>query len=395
MGKKNIKIITNGNFPYGSASANFLRNFSLALIENYHIEVILPSGNYYGQSNKTKTLRKGEINAIHYRHLGYTIHPKSHVGKLLDNILAILLPFFYLFKVKINKECDLLIIYDITLFDLFFIMIFKKISRTKLIFILPEFYEKPSKGVALIKWNNFYWGLKYLLKYADANIVLSYYLKNYLKDTLRIKKPTFILPNIIDPITFTAIKNQTQNYTIGYVGSPTRKDGVEDLIKSFAILNKKYPNTSLLIIGDTINTVLPNLKIMAEKLGIINKITFTGLVPYEEVPSLLKSCQMLALTRPSGVFAEAGFPTKLGEYFACKKPVVITKVGDIPFYFEDNKHVALVEPDDIESIACGFERIMFNPDLSKMMVENAYTWMENHLNYRNVSYKVSEFLNKI
>ena len=395
MKKSNIKIITNGNFPYGSASANYLRYFAFALIDNYDIEVILPSGNYYGSLNRVDTFRKGEINTVIYKHLGFVIHPKNYLGKIFDNLLALLLPFFYLLKEKLKGRCDYLIIYNITFIDLLLIVFFKLISNTKLIFILPEFYEKPSKGISLLKWYNFYCGLKFLSKYGDAHIVLSYYLKNYLKNTLKINKPILILPNIIDPESFSVINNKELKYTIGYVGSPTRKDGVDDLIKSFALFNKKFSNTNLLIIGDTINTVLPKLKIIVQKLGLKDKITFTGLIKHDEVPSLLMSCQILTLTRPKGIFAEAGFPTKLGEYFACKRPVVITKVGDIPYYFEDGKHVILVEPENIESIASGFERIMLNTSLSVNIVENAYNWMEENLNYRNLSFRIYSFINEI
>ena len=52
-------------------------------------------------------------------------------------------------------------------------------------------------------------------------------------------------PNIIDPESFSVINNKELKYTIGYVGSPTRKDGVDDLIKSFALFNKKFSNTNL------------------------------------------------------------------------------------------------------------------------------------------------------
>jgi len=285
-----------------------------------------------------------------------------------------------------------LIIYNIAFIDFLWIVFFKLISSIKLIFILPEFYERPFKKLALLNWYNFYFGLKYLSKYGDAHIVLSHYLKNYLNNTLMINKPIFILPNIIDPEVFSTVKNQKLKYTIGYAGSPTRKDGVEDLIKSFALLNKKYPNTSLLIIGDTVNTVLPNLKKMAEKLGVKDKITFTGLVPFEQVPPLLMSCQILALTRPKGVFAEAGFPTKLGEYFACKKPVVITKVGDIPYYFDDEVHVIMVEPENINDIMQGFERLLINKGLGEKIVKNSYLWMEEKLNYKNLSESITDFI---
>ena len=106
----------------------------------------------------------------------------------------------------------------------------------------------------------------------------------------------------------------------------------------------------------------------------------------------MKSCQILALTRPSGIFAEAGFPTKLGEYFACKKPVLITKVGDIPNYFKNEKHVILVEPNNIDSIVDGFEKIICNKDLSEKLSSNGYDWMKNNLDLNNVSTKLITFL---
>ena len=61
----------------------------------------------------------------------------------------------------------------------------------------------------------------------------------------------------------------------------------------------------------------------------------------------------MTLIRPNGVFAEAVL-TKIGEYFACKKPVGVTNVGDISTYFKNEEHVIIVEPENIKSIVNGF-----------------------------------------
>ena len=124
-------------------------------------------------------------------------------------------------------------------------------------------------------------------------------------------------------------------------------------------------------------------------------VTFTGLVLFNQIPDLLNSCQVLALTRPNGIFAEAGFPTKLGEYFACKKPVLITKIGDIPLYFKNKEHLIIAEPENIYNIAEGFEIILNNPILCDKMTDNSYNWMNENLNYRNISLKLNNFINSI
>ena len=209
-----------------------------------------------------------------------------------------------------------------------------------------------------------------------------------------------VLPNLMDPEVFDIkdVKPFMEGVvTIGYTGTPTRKDGATDLIESFSLLHKKCAQTHLLIVGDVTGgrSVIPELKRQAEELQIINNITFTGLVPFTKIPELLNSCQILALTRPSGVFAEAGFPTKLGEYFACKKPVLMTRVGDISTYFNNEEHLLIVNPDDIVDIANGFKKIIDSPQLSANMVENAFNWMKENLNYRTVNKNIAVFIENV
>jgi glycosyltransferase involved in cell wall biosynthesis len=239
--------------------------------------------------------------------------------------------------------------------------------------------------------------MKYLIRYADGFIVLSHYLKDFVTKQVRSRKPILIMPNLIDPERFErkSIKPFKEGkITIGYVGTPTRKDGVMDLMKSFSKLNKKYPATHLLIVGDITNgkTVIPKLKEYAEELDVSDNTSFTGLVSHEKIPDLLNSCQILALTRPRGIFAEAGFPTKLGEYFACKKPAVITDIGDMPMYFTNEKHVMLVEAENIDSIFWGFEKLIMEQNLREVLAKNSYDWMLENLSFKKAAHGVDRFL---
>jgi len=397
---KKIKLITYANFPYGGASANFLRYFSLSLInEGHDVEVILPKGNIYGANVENPNQRKGSVGNVKYKHLCFTNQPKAIFGKIVSNLCSILFPFFYLLKEHFTSTYDIIILFNPSFSKVISLLLIKKIFNKRFIIIIPEFFEKPNKQGLLtsIVWYDFFLGMKFLVKYADAFIVVSTYLKKYIQDDLKVIKPIMVLPNLMDPDIFELkdIKPFIEGVTtIGYTGTPTRKDGATDLIESFAVLHKKYPQTHLLIVGDVSGgkSVIPELKKQAEELQIINNITFTGLVPFTKIPELLNSCQILALTRPSGVFAEAGFPTKLGEYFACKKPVLMTRVGDISTYFNNEEHLVIVNPDDIVDIANGFKKIIDNPQLSSTMVENAYNWMKENLNYRTVNRNIAAFI---
>jgi glycosyltransferase involved in cell wall biosynthesis len=402
MESKKIVLIA-GSFPFGGAGANLLRYFTITLARrNNVVEVIIPTGGIYGNKIDINSRRSGQIDSVRYRHLGFIIHPRNYLGKILDNVLGLILPFFFLLQKTIKKELDLIIVYDPTFISMCSYLTIKFFLKKKLVVILPEFYERPNKksaSLSLVSWYNFYFAIKYLVPYADKFIVLSSYLKDYVTDRLKKSKDILIMPNLTDPKRFELkeIKPfKSDIITIGYVGTPTRKDGVLDLIRSFGILNKMYNKTHLLIIGDITNgnTIVPDLIKYAEELGISNDcVTFKGLQSHEAIPRLLLSCQILALTRPNGIFAEAGFPTKLGEYFSCKKPVLVTKVGDIAKYFKNEEHVILVEPENIQSIVDGFEKLIKDKNLSEKISKKGYEWMEENLNFVNQSKKISEFIN--
>jgi len=82
-----------------------------------------------------------------------------------------------------------------------------------------------------------------------------------------------------------------------------------------------------------------------------DRVVFTGLLSRVEVGEWLRRSYCLALSRPDNKQARYGFPTKLGEYLASGKPVVVTSVGDIPLYLIDNHDSFICHPDDPREFA--------------------------------------------
>ena len=401
--KKYIKIITYSNFPYGGASANFIRNMALGLFENgQDIEVLLPSGNYYGEGIDSDNLRIGTIKGVPYRHFCFKYHPHQLLGKLIDNVFGPLNLFLFIFKLRMSKKIDVIVKYGVTFSSNLFLLLICKTLGIKFINILPEFYEKPSfttLNISLIKWYDFFWGINKLCVYADGIIVLSNFLKEYFFKSKHYDKPILIVPNLIDPSLFDEQleQNNNGNIIIGYAGTPTQKDGIIDLFNSFTCVTKDFPSAQLLIIGDITNgnSVIPELIEHTKALGINDNVTFTGLVEYKEVPRLLNSCDILVLARPMGISAEAGFPTKLGEYFACKKPVVVTKVGDMKNYFKDSDTVVLAEPNNPLDISEGINKLIVDEEKRRKVAMSGYRWMLENLEYKKASTKIIDFIKKI
>lgn len=148
-------------------------------------------------------------------------------------------------------------------------------------------------------------------------------------------------------------KTQNREKYIAYCGTASNnKDGVNQLIKAFALVSKQHSDVKLYIIGKTPShkDSSDNLKLI-RNLGIEDRVVLTGVVSSEKMPQLLKNAEVLALARPDNLQAKYGFPTKLGEYLLTENPVVITSVGDIPMFLKDGASALISEPSNIEMFA--------------------------------------------
>ena len=167
-------------------------------------------------------------------------------------------------------------------------------------------------------------------------------------------KQVSVINMTVDANRFVGLEKQPKDcHYIAYCGTASNnKDGVDRLIKAFAIVNKRHPYVKLYIMGKapTKDDVSGNLKLV-NNLGLKDMVVFTGVIPAKEMPQMLKNADVLALARPDSLQARCGFPTKLGEYLLTENPVVVTKVGDIPLFLEDGLSALLANPDDIEEFA--------------------------------------------
>lgn len=163
-----------------------------------------------------------------------------------------------------------------------------------------------------------------------------------------------IINMTVDPSRFLKIqKTVCKERYIAYCGTASNnKDGVDELIKSFAIVAQHIPEVKLYIIGKipSKEQKFGNMELV-KSLGLKDRVVFTGIVKAEDMPQLLKNAEVLALDRPDNLQAKFGFPTKLGEYLLTENPVVVTAVGDIPKFLKDGVSALIAKPGDVEDFS--------------------------------------------
>jgi glycosyltransferase involved in cell wall biosynthesis len=204
-----------------------------------------------------------------------------------------------------------------------------------------------------------------LFRLFDGALVISDYLWLYMKRRMRHGAGLLKVPILVDVKQFSSSQPHSPHLGryLAYCGSLLEhKDGVGYLMAAFATIANDFPDLTLVLIGDSIKvSQIPAYRQYAEQLSISRRVVFTGMVARSELPAHLANASILVLARPTSRQAEAGFPTKLGEYLATGKPVLVTKTGEIASYLADGLNVFFAPPDDVSAFAERLRYILTHP----------------------------------
>ncbi len=193
--------------------------------------------------------------------------------------------------------------------------------------------------------------------------VISNYLKQYYIEEGVPEGVIHVINMFVDVKRFDGLSRTSKERYICYCGNGNnKKDKVDVLIKVFSSLSAKFPDVNLTIVGPTqqpYSDETDNVELVRE-LGLKDRVTFTGILPSNQIPQILINAELLALDRPDTLQNKAGFATKLGEYLLSGRPVVVTSIGDVPLFLKDKESALVVEPDNPDAFAKKIEWALNN-----------------------------------
>ena len=172
----------------------------------------------------------------------------------------------------------------------------------------------------------------------------------------------YVIPNGAD---FENIQNVQVDRSINhpnilYVGVLEKVKGVDVLIRSIPIIKKSLPNIHVYIAGN--GSQETELKRLAKELNIEETVKFLGYISGDEKYSYYKSADTCILPSRSD-----SAPLALLEAMACKKPVVASNVGGIPYVVEDGKTGLLFKCSNTEDLAEKTIILLKNKELREKM----------------------------
>jgi phosphatidyl-myo-inositol dimannoside synthase len=121
-----------------------------------------------------------------------------------------------------------------------------------------------------------------------------------------------------------------EEFVIGFCGSIERWYAIDEMIRAMPALIRYRPDTRLLIVGGSLFTdYQQELKMLVEELGITDRVIFTGLKPYNELPHYIACMDACTIPLSPPQWGEIALPNKFFEYSACGKPIVMRPMPDV------------------------------------------------------------------
>ena len=127
------------------------------------------------------------------------------------------------------------------------------------------------------------------------------------------------------------------------------------LLQAFAIAQKVQANIRLVLLGD--GPQADALRLLVGELGIADRVTFTGKVPFSDVPNYLKAADLFAF---ASITETQGIVTL--EAMAAGLPSVAVDASGTRDILEDGRHGFLVQ-NDANDLANGIIKLVENPSL--------------------------------
>jgi glycosyltransferase involved in cell wall biosynthesis len=390
-------LITSTNFPSGGAAATYLNLFCRGLkLNGYTISVFMLKGNAFGEYIYSGPRKNLTGDGIPFTYLGFKQRPDNHFYKLFEEIISISRLIFLLFSLIFKHKSANILLYNSEIQYNTPIYLIAKIFRIRITKFVSEIIDKSEfKGSFFRKIKGYGedFNFKHFNKVSDKLIVFSHYVRDVYIYLGYNGNNILVQPNLTDFEYWESEKSEIK-YTLGYSGTPSIKDGLLDLFSSIRLLQVKNISVTLLVIGDSNfgKSRIPALKEECNKLEIAGKVFFIGLVDSLKVKQYLSECKILCITRPSITQTKAGFPTKLGEYYAAKKPILATDFGDLSRYFSDGLDIVMAECGNPESIAEKIAWMLQNNEELEVISRRGYEKAKQLLDFKSSIKRIINFL---
>ena len=185
------------------------------------------------------------------------------------------------------------------------------------------------------------------------------------------------------------LKVMNDDIVFSFIGRLVEEKGIFELVRAFKAVNKKYPNTKLLLIGGLLESERDQdsyNKLMEE----LNHPSIILAGFQKNIPLYLSISNIFVL--PS---YREGLPRSIIEAMAMSKPIIATNIRGCREEVFEGENGFLVEKANVESLEEAMEKFLLNPEICNMFGINSRRICEELFDEQKVLQKQIKLFNKL
>ena len=212
-----------------------------------------------------------------------------------------------------------------------------------------------------------------------------------------------LAPNAVDVERFAGLERDAtleaeldlvDTFVVGFVGSMTFYEGLDDLLDAIAIARKLTSKPiAMLFVGD--GPVQQDLQARAAELGISDQCRFVGRVPHETVGRYLSLIDVTPFPRKPLPVCEMVSPLKPLESMASRIPVIVSAVQALAEMVPSDECGIVVPRSDIDALAQAIATLANDPARCEDLAANAFEWVRAERSWDVISARVGTLYDEL
>lgn len=395
-----VYIITNIGFPNGMAPANRISCYARAIM-NVEVDcdvLVYRRTERFGFVPRNIE-SKGIINGVKFEYVGGTsLRGTNVIRRKLDDLRDKLT----LIRLVLGKMAlhDVLFIYSCS--DTLFCILLCILAHVKRIKCVQDLCELPygTTVEGLQNKINRFFETRFLLPLLDGVVPISDALDEYSTHFISKRCKRIKIPILVDFDEFDLEDNSGSACVpfIFHSGTLTeQKDGILGIVEAFALAVERTNVPIRLICTGKLEESRESdaLAALIEKYHLKDRIQFVGYLSVEELKDYLSRAKVVIINKYQTLQNKYCFSTKLGEYMAAGKAIIITDVGEAMNWMKDEENCLIVSPKNTDELSRAIVKLFENDSLRSKISNGAKAQCQHFFDFHSYSQVLVEFMRSL
>jgi glycosyltransferase involved in cell wall biosynthesis len=166
-------------------------------------------------------------------------------------------------------------------------------------------------------------------------------------------------------------------FRIMHHGSILHRHGIDLLVEAVARVRPSIPGVCLDIYGPR-TPFLDTVLAVADRLGVADIVHYHGAKTHIGIARAIRNAEIGVVPNRRSPFTELNFPTRIFEYLAMRRPIIVPATRGIKDYFSPEQ-LLMFEPGNVEDLAAKILWVKEHPEATRGFVERGIEVYRQHL----------------